>query len=159
MAETYEKYKGVKGWLLLLCLSLTVLDPSAILLNLFYVTNAAKPYFESNPAFFRLILITGIFRIALMVFSIYAGISLWRMVPGAPAVAVMYFRAVVFYAVLVMFLPRLVGISEEMYRDMAGANALNSLITVAYVTVWYLYLRRSRRVKATYGEDTGGENK
>ncbi len=135
-------------------MSLTVLDPSAILFNLFYITSAAKPHFDRNPEFFRLILISGVCRIALMVFSIYTGLSLWKKLPGAPAVAVRYFQAVVLYSVFVLFLPLLVGVPEETYREMAGVNSANSMVTILYVALWYLYIKKSKRVKATYGGDS-----
>lgn len=152
LTEGDTRYRGVKGWLLLLCFSLTVLDPSAILLNLFYITNTAKPYFEGHPELFKMILITGVCRIALMVFSIYAGLSLWKVHPGAVPTAVRYFRAVFFYSVFVLFLPVLVGVSQETYRDMTATNLANSVVTVCYVALWYFYLIKSKRVRATYTE-------
>lgn len=153
MGEAGVRYKGVKGWLLLLCLSLTILDPLAILFNIFYFTDAAKPYFEGHPELFKMILITGICRIALMVFSIYAGLALWKVLPGAVTAATRYFRAVFFYSVFVLFLPILVGVSQETYREMTATNFANSVVTVCYVGTWYLYLKRSKRVKATYTAD------
>jgi hypothetical protein len=142
--------KGVQGWLLLLCISLTILDPLSILTNLFVATDAAKSQFERHPEFFTFMLISGVCRIALMVFSIYAGISLWKIVPGAVAVARKYLQALLFYAVFAVFLPRIVGLPEDVYRDLAAANLLNSLLTIGYVAAWFLYLTRSKRVKTTY---------
>lgn len=153
MSETDVKLNGVKGWLLLLCLTLTVLDPSAVLFNLFYITSSARPHFDRNPELFRLILVSGVCRIALMVFSMYAGLSLWKRLPGAPVVAIRYFRAVVLYSVFVLFLPLLVGVPEDTYREMSGVNSANSMVTVLYVALWYLYMKKSKRVKATYGSN------
>jgi hypothetical protein len=143
-------YKGVAGWLLLLCVSLTILDPFAILFNLVFVTSALKPHFDQHPDLLRLMLIGGVCRIGLMVYSIYAGISLWRSVPTAPETAAKYFVVVAIYAVVSVFLPALAGVPEDIYRTMAASALANGLITVVYAALWYLYLKKSKRVKATY---------
>jgi hypothetical protein len=145
-----SRYKGVAGWLLLLCVSLTILDPFAILLNLVYVTSTVKPYFERDAALVRLIVVGGVCRIALMLASIYAGISMWKGLPGAPAIARKYFLAVSFYSVFSIFLPAVVGMPEEAYREIAGSAIVNGLVTILYAAAWYLYLIRSKRVRATY---------
>lgn len=150
MIQEKRTLKGVKGWLLLLCISLTILDPFSIIINLSLATDAAKNQFEQHPEFFTFILISGVCRIALMVFSIYAGVSLWKAVPGAVLVAKKYLQAVLLYSVFAVFLPRIVGLPDEMYRDLAPANLLNSLLTICYVATWFLYLTKSKRVKATY---------
>jgi hypothetical protein len=84
------------------------------------------------------------------VYSIYAGISLWRAIPTAPETAGKYFIVVALYAVVSVFLPALVGVPEDIYKAMAGSALANGLITVVYAALWYLYLKKSKRVKATY---------
>jgi hypothetical protein len=45
------------------------------------------------------------------------------------------------------------GVSDD-YRDgVYDLYLLNALVTIAYVSVWYAYLSRSRRVRATYFMD------
>jgi hypothetical protein len=152
--NTDAELKGVRGWLLLLCLALTVLDPSAVLINLFTATNAAKPSFARDPGLFRLILANGVAGIALSVFSLYAGISLWKRLPGAPAVARKYLLTVLGYSILAPFLPYLLGPTNLVAsQDSLVLTSLNSLFTIMYVAAWYLYLNRSRRVRATYGDN------
>ena len=153
MERAGTELKGVRGWLLLLCVTLTVLDPSAVLINLFLVADAAKPYFARHPGFFRLILVNGVAGIALSVFSLYAGISLWKRLPGALAVARKYLRTVFAYSLLAPFLPRLVGSTFHASHETFALACLNSLFTIIYVGIWYLYLNRSARVRATYGEN------
>ena len=51
MESASAELKGVRGWLLFLCVTLTVLDPSAVLINLFIVADAAKPYFAGIQGF------------------------------------------------------------------------------------------------------------
>ena len=149
-----EKLKGVRGWLLFFCFSLTVLDPSAVIFNLFTAADAAKPYFAEDPGLLRLVLANGVAGIALSVFSLYAGISLWKRLPGAPAVARKYLLTVLAYSVLAPFLPYLFGPTKlGGSRESFALISINSLFTILYVGAWYLYLDRSRRVRATYGEN------
>jgi len=144
------KYKGVKGWLLLLCINLTILDPFAMLFNLVSITHFTKPHFDTFPPLLHLVLIGGACSLALMVFSVYAGISLWKVLPNAVSTVKKYFFAVFFYSLFSTLLPSLVGLPEKAQADFAANTALNSLITVLYIAAWYVYLNRSRRVKTTY---------
>ena len=147
------KYKGVKGWLLLLCINLTILDPFAMIFNLASVTYLTKPHFDTSPPLLHLVLIGGACSLALMVFSVYAGISLWKVLPNAVSTVKKYFFAVFFYSLFSTVLPSLVGLPEKAHADFAANTALNSLITVLYVAAWFVYLNRSRRVIATYGSN------
>lgn len=142
--------KGVKGWLLLLCVSLTILDPLTMFATLLSATEEMKVYFDQYPNVMKFLIITGVCRIALMVYSIYAGLALWKMIPGAVLTAKKYFHAVLLYSVLVVFLPRILTLPDELYRNLAGVTVLNALFTMCYITAWYLYLTHSKRVKATY---------
>jgi len=146
------QYRGVKGWLLLLCICLTILDPFSAFMTLIAVTNAAKPYFDQYPALFRLVLIGGVCSTFLIVFSIYAGLSLWRVVPNAVTTAKRYFISAFLYALLSMFLPVMVGVSEKSVPEFSQGASLNNVIVIVYLAIWYLYLMRSKRVKATYTE-------
>ncbi|OPY77720.1 MAG: hypothetical protein A4E64_01013 [Syntrophorhabdus sp. PtaU1.Bin058] len=150
-----KEYNGVKGWLLVLCICLTILDPASAFIMLIAVTNATKPYFDQNPGLFRLILIGGICSTCLIVFSMYAGLSLWRVAPNAVTIAKRYLTSVFLYSLLSIFLPAIVGLSEASAPDMAQTSTVNNIITMVYPTLWYLYLIRSKRVKATYGGSTG----
>jgi hypothetical protein len=145
-----EQYRGVRGWLLILCLNIAILDPLTMLLTIFLVTSVTKPYFGEHPELFRLCLASGICRLTLAVFSVYAGLGLWKVVPGALSVAKKYLLAVVLYSVVASFLPALVGVPRESYQEFAGDTVFNSFITMAYAIAWYIYLQRSKRVKATY---------
>ena len=145
-----EPHRGVRGWLLILCLNVAILDPLTMLLTIFLVTSATKPYFGEHPELLRLCLASGLCRLALAVFSVYAGIALWKIVPGAVSVAKKYLLAVLLYSVVALILPVLVGIPRESYQEFAGQTFFNSLLTMAYAFIWYIYLQRSRRVKATY---------
>ncbi|MGD9577066.1 MAG: DUF2569 family protein [Syntrophorhabdus sp.] len=145
-----SELRGVKGWLLLLCINLSILDPFANLLNLAIGTHLGRQYFDQNPALQRLMVINGVCSIALAVFSIYAGISLWRVLPNAVTTAKKYLGAAFAYSIVSLFLPYLVGLSEEVQKEVGATSLLNSFVTALYLYVWYQYLKRSKRVNATY---------
>ncbi|MBP1732269.1 MAG: hypothetical protein H6Q55_2698 [Deltaproteobacteria bacterium] len=144
------RYRGVKGWLLILCLSLTIFDPLAMLLSLFSITDAAKPLFDQYPGLLRLVVVSGVCRLAIAVSSIYAGLALWRVTPGAVGIARKYLMAVFLYTVFAFFLPAVVGLPEDLAQEIAGSSFVAGTLTISYAVIWFLYLSHSRRVKVTY---------
>jgi hypothetical protein len=151
--NTVDKdYKGVKGWLLLLCVSMAILTPMTGLISLVAVSDALKPYFDQDPALFKLVLISGICNICLLVYSMYAGVSLWRATPNAVTSAKRYLVVLFHYSFFSIFLPQLVGLSEKTQTEIYKDNPLYNLIVMLEACLWYLYMRKSKRVKATYGE-------
>lgn len=148
MAVNELRYKGVGGWLLLLCINLSILDPAAIVLGVFGALPLAD--FEKHPEMMKYMVISGGCRLALAAFSVYAGVALWRIQPDAPNIARRYLQAAAIYSALALILPALVGLSQELYAEMAGASLISSLVTLCYVTVWYVYLGKSKRVIATF---------
>jgi uncharacterized membrane protein len=152
LSDMDRELRGVKGWLLLLCMLLTIFDPSIALVNLFVISDGARASYDHHPEVFRLILIGGILGIILAVFSMYAGLSLWKRVPNAVKTARLYLIALAFFSVLVVFLPTLLGVSSDSQGAASQVNLLNALLSIVYVAVWYSYLGRSKRVRATYGQ-------
>lgn len=144
------QYEGVKGWLLVLCVCLTIFDPLAILLNLVIITTVLKPLFAKHDGLLRLIMVNGICSIGLAVYSIYAGMSLWKIAPNAVITAKRYLYVAFIYSIASIFLPYLMGLPEDLQSQITGNTTFNSLITLIYFIAWYQYLCRSRRVKATY---------
>jgi hypothetical protein len=153
MGKANKDYVGVKGWLLLLCVSMTILTPLTGLTTLMAVSDALKPHFDKDPALFKLLLISGICNICLLVYSMYAGVSLWRVGPNAVLSAKRYLVVLFHYSFLSIFLPQLVGLSEETQTEIYKTSPIFNLIVMLEACMWYLYLRKSKRVKATYGED------
>jgi hypothetical protein len=145
-----ERYKGVKGWLLLLCISLSVLDPAAIFFNLMYATDVLKSDFDKHPALFRLVLTGGLCSIGLIIFSVYAGISLWRTHPRAVTYAKRYLICASAYSLISLYLPRMMGMPDQEQQAISAVSSLNTLVTIAYMAAWYGYLMWSKRVAVTF---------
>jgi hypothetical protein len=149
--NTLSRYRGVKGWLLVLCVCLTILDPVAAIVNLFVVVTMTRPLFEKSPALLRLITVSGACTIALVLFGVYAGLSMWKVVPNAVRIARRYFLAVFYYSIFAIYLPNLVGMTGDSLKEMKTGSLINNVRTILYIAMWYVYLLRSKRVKATYG--------
>jgi hypothetical protein len=101
-------------------------------------------------------LINGLCSIGLAVFSIYAGISLWKVFPNGVTTTKKYLGAAFIYSVFSLFLPHLISLSEEVQKEIGTTSLLNSIVTALYLYAWYQYLKRSKRVRATY-PSTGSE--
>lgn len=142
------RYRGIRGWLLLLCINLTILDPAAIVLGVFGALPLAD--FEKHPEMQRFMLISGGFRLGLAAFSVYAGTALWRIQQDAPRTARRYLQAAAIYSAFALLLPGMVGLPAELYAEMVGASLVSSMATLCYVAAWYVYLGRSKRVRATF---------
>jgi hypothetical protein len=150
--------KGIGGWLLLLCLFLTALDPATMLFGLFRMVDYYKPRFTPHPEMFWFVLADGVLRIGLITFSMYSGFMLWRKEPNAVTTVLIYFRAFFGYALLMLLLPRLLQLDQAIMKEIYPAYLLNAISVFAfYVVLWPIYLRRSKRVRATFFEEDDGK--
>lgn len=144
---------GIRGWLLLLCLLLTVLDPLVVLSSIFAQSQAARATLDLRPEVLRYLIVQGVLAIAIAVFSMYAGLSLWKITGNAVKVARYYLIAEAAFSFVPLFLPALLGVSDN-GPGVANLYLLNALLTTAYASAWYAYLSRSRRVRNTYFGET-----
>lgn len=142
------KYKGVKGWLLLLCIILTVLNP----LMTFFV------YFADFKGFnaMSLLGVADTFWIVLItLFGMYAGINLWTVRSNAVKITKIYLLAMAGYALFITGYAFFILMPQDptAYDITTAVGAMVRLL--AFAVIWYHYLLRSKRVKATYpaGQD------
>ena len=128
----------VRGWLLLLCILLTVWNPA----TLAFVA-AARVENAGATTTFALTLL-GI-RVVVTGVGVAAGMALWHKRPGAVELA---------KASLVLSALEVVGrlsIRAGLSEAPPGMRLPLALALVVYNGAWYLYLEKSRRVRATYG--------
>jgi len=127
---------GVKGWLLLLCVSMTIVGPLvALMAGLAVSTN--KPFYAFTV-------------FALIGYSLYVGILLWGRQPGAPHMAKIYL---------------IINVGFHYWTAYTFSEVLSSMAMVETVVpgviangIWYAYLTKSKRVKATYGGSDSEDN-
>jgi hypothetical protein len=139
-------YQGVHGWLLYLCVCLTVLAP--LLFLVYFARWVVLEHFYIIPGQVILeICALG----SLTVFSVFAGVSLWSVRPTAVKIAKAYF-IVSFLLIVVLATAR-----QLPFTSPVAALAAIAVIGIQAIPVlvgcglWYLYLTKSERVKATFG--------
>jgi len=139
--------KGVRGWLLVLCIILAIVGPSVIVYSIVAGWRITSPLFEKMPGLEGLIVLDAVFNIALAAWSLYAGISLWMAKPEADKTAKGFLiglpilRALIF-AIVIFSDVRGLGIGAFM-------GLVQSLI---FSAIWRSYLTRSKRVQATFAQ-------
>lgn len=150
--EQVKTYQSVGGWLLLLCLALTIISPLRSLYNLVTAYSETLPFFDEFPGLEVLLYLDGGLSIILMILSIRAGIALWTIKPGAVKMAKNYLLIFLGYSVIAIFLPFLAGLPPEANEAMIPEVVKGAFQSLIYFGVWYSYLNVSKRVKATYPE-------
>ncbi|MCM3881344.1 MAG: hypothetical protein ND807_14650 [Vicinamibacterales bacterium] len=125
------------GWLLLLCLILTVWNPASLALRL--ATNVATLSSQSTLALLFLAA-----RLVITSVGVAAGIALLLRRPGA--VQLTKLVLVLFCVEAIVRLSTRVGLSEAP----PGTRLPLAILVVAHNAAWYAYLQKSRRVRAHF---------
>ncbi len=152
-----ERLKGVRGWLLLLCLNLSLFIPASYLyqascdLNL--ILYQPRPLLLMSSWHYDIFLLVTM--ILLAIFSFYAGYRLWNTRPKAVKIAkvflVFQLSLTSLFYVIRLFMPFRLGGNENIFRDL-----INFLIpSLLNFILWYLYLSKSIRVQNTYDQAAG----
>ncbi len=155
--ERLEKYRGVGGWLSLLCFALTIGSPLKTLYSLITSYTETSLYYNQFPGLLILLYIDGFLSVILMVLSIRAGIALWSIKPGAVNIAKNYLLIFLGYSVIAVFLPFTVGLPSEANDIIIPLAAKGAIRSLLFFGIWYSYLNVSKRVKATYKSYTISE--
>jgi len=130
--------KGVGGWLLFYCVSFTTLGPAFVLLSYYF----AIKLHGINPE-----ISLGMARV---LYGIVVGIFLLTRRPIALTWLRIYFIWVAAEALL--FMLEAVNQSLRIHSSIFLGSRLPSLMAGAGITLlWFLYFRRSVRVRNTYG--------
>ena len=144
------RYKGVYGWLLVLCLMLTVVGP---LISAWLVANEYaqfSPYFSSSRGLQVAIFVSIAITACSVVFGIYAGLHLWSIRPRAVNTAknslLFGLAADIVTTVLQIAAGPVSGADGRLVNEVT-ISVIPSLI---FFTVCLAYLNKSTRVHATY---------
>jgi hypothetical protein len=139
-AGALESLHGVAGWLLLLCIVLTIGIPLLTAYNWSKVIGIGIASFQ----WFSLLI-----SIVMATFSFIAGLLLWRVHPRAVPVAKAYFVAEM--ALPIIFGARLLIEMASTRIQMSPWTILAAFVRpILMAMVGYLYLVKSKRVRATY---------
>ena len=149
--ETHSQYYGVGGWLLLLCVGMTILGP---LLNLAAISSEIA---ESNkisafiPEIETAVKIEVGVMLVITALGFYAGISLWTKRPNAVLKAKIYLILLPFATILALYSIYMV-LPPMVQQPFIRESTFPVIRTVIYSIVWFLYLSNSQRVAETYAD-------
>lgn len=149
-----KNYNGIKGWLLFLCIFLIIGTPLKAIINLIITIKMSMYYGETGLIgiqrisfyFSALAFLSGI----LVIPSINAGISLLKKKNNAVKETKIYFYIVMGYSILLIILPYIIGIPYEIVNKVVEIVLPGSIMMLFISFLWLLYLKESRRIKATY---------
>lgn len=142
--------KGVGGWLLLFCLGLIVFTPVITVGSLAASYGESSQYFDRFPGLLMITVVDTLLSVGLMGFSIYAGVGLWSIRPGAVQTAKRYLLCSLGCHAIAAVLPFMAGLPSAAYEAINAEVVKQTVRGVLYFAIWYSYLGKSQRVKATY---------
>lgn len=143
------EYKGVRGWLLVLCLMLTIVGPAISAWLMAHEYSNAAPLFPTSLSTRVLVLGSLILMACSVVFGVYAGLRLWLIRPNAVNTAK--------HALLYGLAADIVSTTIEAATALVPSDRLLFQVVVSVIpslvffTLCFAYLNRSKRVYATYG--------
>lgn len=143
------KYQGVRGWLLVLCLMLTIVGPaiSAWLMLDEYANSAA--HFHESLGTRILVLGSLVLTACAVAFGAYAGMRLWLIRPNAVGTAK---HALLFGLATDVVTTTIEAATAQVPGDQLLFQVEVSLIpSLIFFTLCFAYLNKSKRVCATYG--------
>lgn len=146
--------KGVGGWLLFFCISLTILGPVFSVLQMFGGWAQAKPAFEIYPSIRTAILVENSCGVLLLVFGAVTGIRIWSGNPHGPSLARRFLAVNLggFVAMEAAALFVMRDVPEEIFDHGVQGTLSTCLRVLIHATVWWSYFKMSKRVRNTYGE-------
>jgi RNA polymerase subunit RPABC4/transcription elongation factor Spt4 len=146
---------GVKGWLLLFCISLIFIDPIISLpLIILYVINTNNPL-NYYPLLHIILNIDVILNVLILLLGIYVGITIWILRPNAIRYANLFLNAYLGYTILSFLIFFTVVPSYDIDYNSATVGFFSdtfrgTIYSIGYVIIWKLYLKKSERVKNTF---------
>lgn len=133
----------VEGWLLFLCVSLTIFVPAMMVygvLGIFRFLSGAPPFVMLN------VLLT----LGMAAFSVYAGSGLWTRRRGAVKMAKIFFGARAAHSLFggMMFM------QYGFIGPLPAAGISATIPVLIFSGIWFAYLSQSIRVRDTYGSNS-----
>lgn len=150
-----EGPKGVGGWLVFFCVSLTILSPLVVLSQTASTWAQLAPVIDSYPALTRAILFESIGTGALAVYGIIVGIMIWSgsLKGRKMAKTFLLIRLVAFIAIEGITVAMISDLPTQMLEGAISGAVTSVFQVLIYTAVWWSYFKKSVRVKNTYGEE------
>jgi hypothetical protein len=140
--------QAVAGWLLFLCLRLTLVYPAATLYHI--LTRTVPTLIRSqNPASTSLLSVYSIAFTTVAVLSFIAGLKLWLVKPGAVTFARRWLWTYLI-ANIAYFVFWVIVVKPHQSLSLAEMGWYHVVGPIPSFALWYFYLEHSKRVRATY---------
>ena len=97
-----------------------------------------------------MLIIDAVLSLGIAGFGMFAGIQLWRIRPGAVQAAKKYLYCALGYHVIGIGLPWIAGLPPEDTKPMIVAGIRDTMRGLIHFAIWFSYLNKSKRVRATY---------
>ena len=148
---------GFGGWLIWFALGLVIAFPVIAALGLFTSFRLSGRLYAYYPGMLAVFMIDALFKVVLTIWGFYVVYALVKLVPFAGETARKYLVGRAVYtglSIVFPFISTLPPIATAVFTGWAIFTAVPSL---AFIAVWYVYFKRSKRVEVTYGRpETGG---
>jgi|ERR1700722_5716883 len=153
--------RGVGGWLLFFIFSLVFFGPATRIFGFLGHYRHSMQIFARSPHSYSLYtyyFVEQLASFAVYGYGIFAGIQLWKIRSGAIQQAKRFLVSILVYAFLdysmeiiwiLLMTPEAIRASA-LSRVLYGQTAMALLQTAIYAAIWYTYLFKSERVRATY---------
>lgn len=145
-----SKQVGVRGWLLALCLMLTLVGPLIVT----YLVATEYAAFVPDPAraFGQLAatLIALLMTVCSVAYGVYAGIQLWLIRPNAVWTAKKALLLGLSVDIVSTTVATAVGSASSTDGQFVNQILLSLIPSLVFFTLCFSYLNRSNRVHATY---------
>lgn len=148
--------QGVGGWLTFFCVSLTILGPFWSLGQLTEAYDKAKPAFDRFPALKSAVDFETWGSAAIIIYGFVVGCMIWSGSPSGRRLARQYLiiRLIGFIAVEAIAFSMISGVSPAALGAGASEGFGAILQSLLYFAIWWLYFKRSKRVRNTYGPES-----
>jgi hypothetical protein len=155
---------GVGGWLLFFIFSLVFIGPGTRVIGFLGTYRHNLQIFARSPhrdAYYAYYFVEQFVRFTVYAYGIFAGIQLWRIRPEAVRQAKLFLLSILLFALadyafgamwIDIFTPERTRASV-LSRFLSGPIAIALIETTFYATIWYFYLLKSQRVRATFSQE------
>lgn len=144
--------RGVQGWLLALCLMLTIVGP---VISVWLMTNGYTTFskhFSTSSGLRIAIYVSMALTTSSVVFGIYTGIRLWTIKPNAVNVAKNALLFGLFTRVITTAIHVAAGPESLPYAQLINQTLFHMVPSLIFFTACFAYLNKSVRVSVTFSQ-------
>lgn len=144
---------GVGGWLLWFCIALTIGGPILAAFEIEDNWIKGQPAFDRFPALKTAVLFENWSSVAIVLYGFTVGCLIWSGAPYGKRIAKQYLliRLIAFFVVEAAVLGIISDLPPAVVNAAITAVIPEFLKLAVFTFVWWLYFKRSVRVKNTYG--------